>query len=83
MNARSDDDFFAKPGVTHVERASDRELVIRRLFRARPQLVFDAMTQPELLRRWWAPKSLGVELIEVHSDPRVGGTLRGALANLY
>ena len=32
---------------THVERASDRELVLRRTFRARPQIVFDAMTKAE------------------------------------
>jgi uncharacterized protein YndB with AHSA1/START domain len=38
--------------------------------------VYDAMTKPELLRRWWAPKSLGVELFECNSDPRVGGAYR-------
>lgn len=61
---------------THVERASDRELVLRRWFRARPTTVFDAMTKPELLRRWWAPKSLGVVLIECEADLRVGGRYR-------
>jgi uncharacterized protein YndB with AHSA1/START domain len=61
---------------THVERASDRELVITRVFRARPQTVFDAMTKAELIQRWWAPRSLGVELYECSSDPRVGGTYR-------
>jgi uncharacterized protein YndB with AHSA1/START domain len=61
---------------TQVERASERELVIRRTFRARPALVFDAMTKPALLRRWWAPRSLGVELREVESDARVGGAYR-------
>jgi len=62
--------------TTHVERASDRELVLRRTFRARPQIVFDAMTKAELIRRWWAPRSRGVELFECTSDPRVGGTYR-------
>jgi uncharacterized protein YndB with AHSA1/START domain len=66
----------ATTGRTQVERASDRELVIRRVFRARPQLVFDAMTKPELLRRWWAPRSLGVELHECDADVRVGGRYR-------
>jgi uncharacterized protein YndB with AHSA1/START domain len=61
---------------TEVERASDRELVIRRTFHARPQTVFDAMTKPELLRRWWAPHSLGVTLIECEADVRVGGRYR-------
>jgi len=61
---------------TNVERASDCELVIRRVFRARPAIVFDAMTKPEYLRRWWAPRSLGVELYECDADVRVGGRYR-------
>jgi len=71
MNAAQKNEF-----ETQVERASDRELVLRRTFRARPQIVFDAMTKPELIRRWWAPRSLGVELFECDSDPRVGGAYR-------
>lgn len=63
---------------TQVERASDRELVIRRVFQARPTTVFDAMTKAELIRRWWAPKSLGVVLYEVEADVRVGGAYRYA-----
>jgi uncharacterized protein YndB with AHSA1/START domain len=61
---------------TEVERASGRELVIRRFFHAPPRLVFDAMTKPELLRRWWAPRSLGVALIDCEGDVRVGGRYR-------
>jgi uncharacterized protein YndB with AHSA1/START domain len=61
---------------TQVERASERELVLRRTFRGRPATLFDAMTRPELLRRWWAPRALGVELFECHADARVGGTYR-------
>jgi uncharacterized protein YndB with AHSA1/START domain len=71
MDARDD-------GKTHVERADDRTLIIRRAFRARPETVFDAMTKAELLRRWWAPKSLGVVLFDVESDVRVGGRYRFA-----
>lgn len=63
-------------GRTDVERASDRELVIRRVFAARPEIVFDAMTKVELLKRWWPPKTLGVELYECESDVRVGGRYR-------
>ena len=69
-------DAKADEFTTHVERASDRELVLRRTFRARPSIVFDAMTKAELIRRWWAPRSLGVELFECTSDPRVGGAYR-------
>lgn len=66
----------AAVGRTDVERASDRELVIRRIFRAPPALVFDAMTKPEFLRRWWAPRTLGVQLFECDADVRVGGRYR-------
>jgi uncharacterized protein YndB with AHSA1/START domain len=66
----------ARTHRTEVERASERELVIRRVFRARPRTVFDAMTKPELLRRWWAPRSLGVVLIDCQADVQVGGRYR-------
>lgn len=75
MAERSPSNPNGKPG-TEVERASDRELVLRRMFRARPGTVFDAMTKPELLRRWWAPHGLGVELFDCQSDARVGGGYR-------
>lgn len=64
------------PFQTEVARVSDRELEIRRFFRARPVTVFDAMTRAELMRRWWAPRSLGVIVHELESDPRVGGRYR-------
>ena len=41
---------------TRVERASDRELVVRRVFDAPARIVFAAWTTPALLMRWWAPK---------------------------
>jgi uncharacterized protein YndB with AHSA1/START domain len=61
---------------THVERIAPNELQIRRAFRARPATVFDAMTRPEFLKRWWAPRSLGVELYSAEVDLRVGGRYR-------
>jgi uncharacterized protein YndB with AHSA1/START domain len=63
---------------TIVERTSDRELVVRRTFNAPARIVFEAWTRPELLKRWWAPKSFGVSLFECESDLRVGGTYRYA-----
>jgi uncharacterized protein YndB with AHSA1/START domain len=63
---------------TTVERTSDRELVVTRMFNGPAHIVFDAWTKPELLKRWWAPKSLGVSLFECESDLRVGGTYRYA-----
>ena len=72
MSEKSDRD----PYTTQVERASERELVLRRVFRAPPALVFDAMTKPEYMKRWWAPRSLGVTLFECTVDLRVGGGYR-------
>jgi len=54
----------------------DREIVITRLFDAPRQLVFEAMTKPEHVRRWWG------NLDDKHSVPvceidlRVGGKWR-------
>jgi uncharacterized protein YndB with AHSA1/START domain len=53
-------------------------LVVTRTFNAPAHIVFDAWTKPELLKRWWAPKSFGVSLFECESDLRVGGTYRFA-----
>jgi uncharacterized protein YndB with AHSA1/START domain len=61
---------------TTVERTSDRELVISRTFEARARIVWDAWTRPELLKRWWAPRSLGVTLFSCEVDLRVGGRYR-------
>ncbi|HEX3343821.1 MAG TPA: SRPBCC family protein [Polyangiaceae bacterium] len=62
--------------LTTVERASDRELVVTRTFNAPARIVFDAWTKPELLQRWWAPRSLGVTLFQCEADVRVGGRYR-------
>jgi uncharacterized protein YndB with AHSA1/START domain len=61
---------------TTVERRSDRELVVTRTFNAPARIIFDAWTKPELLKRWWAPRSLGVSLFSCEADVRVGGSYR-------
>jgi uncharacterized protein YndB with AHSA1/START domain len=61
---------------TTVERKSERELVVTRTVNGPARLVFDAFTRPELLKRWWAPKSTGVFLRSCEADVRVGGTYR-------
>jgi uncharacterized protein YndB with AHSA1/START domain len=63
---------------TIVERTADRELVVRRTFNGPAKIVFDAWTRPELLKRWWAPRSYGVSLFECESDLRDGGAYRYA-----
>jgi uncharacterized protein YndB with AHSA1/START domain len=66
---------------TIVERRSDRELVMTRTFNGPARIVFDAWTKPELLKRWWAPKSLGVSLFSCEADVRVGGSYRFAFGH--
>ena len=61
---------------TLVERASDRELSVTRVFNAAPSVVFKAWTQPDLFKRWWTPKSSGMTLVSCEMDVRVGGGYR-------
>src|SRR3984957_16393333 len=61
---------------TAVERKSERELVVTRTFNGPARMVFEAWTKPELLKRWWAPKSTGVTLLSCEADVRVGGRYR-------
>lgn len=75
MDARKSEPTSAKNRTT-AERTSERELVVTRTFDAPARIVFEAWTRPELLRRWWVPKSIGVSLLSIEADVRVGGTYR-------
>jgi uncharacterized protein YndB with AHSA1/START domain len=66
---------------TTVNRKSDRELVVTRTFNAPARIVFEAWTKPELLKRWWAPKSTGVSLLSCEADVRTGGSYRFELGH--
>ena len=61
---------------TTVERKSERELVVTRTVHGPARIVFDAFTKPELLKRWWAPKSTGMSLLSCEADVRFGGRYR-------
>ena len=61
---------------TTSERRSERELVVKRTFDGPARIVFEAWTTPELLMRWWAPKSFGITFISCEADVRTGGTYR-------
>jgi uncharacterized protein YndB with AHSA1/START domain len=61
---------------TTSERTSGRELTVTRTFNGPARLVFEAWTKPELLKRWWAPKSLGITFISCEVDARTGGSYR-------
>ena len=61
---------------TTVERKSERERVVTRTFNAPARLVFDAWTRPDLMKRWWVPKSVPMSLVSCEMDVRVGGKYR-------
>lgn len=61
---------------TTVERKSERELVVTRTFNAPARIVFEAWTNPELLKQWWAPKSFGLSFLSCEADVRTGGAYR-------
>src|SRR5215204_4974611 len=62
--------------ATSVDRRSDREVVVTRWFNAPARLVFEAWSRPELFKRWWAPKSMGMTLHSCEMDVRTGGRYR-------
>jgi uncharacterized protein YndB with AHSA1/START domain len=76
MAARERSEPGAVKNRTSVDRKSDRELVVTRTFNGPVHLVFDAWTKPELLMRWWAPKSFGVSFISCEVDARTGGSYK-------
>src|SRR5580700_3428422 len=76
MDAKRENEPTRMKNRTTVERKSEREMVITRIFSAPARIVFEAFTKPELLKRWWAPKSMGMTLLSCEADVRVGGTYR-------
>src|SRR5215469_1172572 len=76
MDARTESDTSSMKNRTTAERKSERELVVTRTFHAPARIVFEAWTRPELLKRWWAPKSIGITFISCEVDARTGGTYR-------
>lgn len=60
---------------TTLELPADDEIRISRTFDAPARIVWEAVTTPEHIRRWWAPKSRG-EMTECAVDLRVGGAWR-------
>ena len=81
MDAAKESDQHVKTNRTDVQRKSERELVITRILNGPARLVFEAWTKPELLKRWWAPKSMGVRLLSCEADVRVGGQYRFAFGH--
>ena len=54
--------------------AGEPVIIVRRFFKAPPELVYRACTESEYLRRWMGPRRL--EVTECEVDLRVGGSWR-------
>ena len=76
MGATTASEAAAVKNRTMVERKSDRELVVTRTINGPARIVFEAWTKPELFKRWWVPKSMGVSLHSCELDVRAGGKYR-------
>ena len=63
------------PGEVNVTTPTDREVVVTREFNAAPDLVFEAFTRPELVKRWLNGPS-GWSMVRCDIDLRVGGRYR-------
>jgi uncharacterized protein YndB with AHSA1/START domain len=61
-------------GSAKVTLPADDQILISREFAAPPRLVWRAITEPELVRRWW-PGKRG-EMVSCEIDLRVGGRWR-------
>lgn len=61
---------------TTLEKTSDREVTVTRTFDAPARLVFQAWSNPELFRKWWVPRSMGMTLRSCEMDVRTGGSYR-------
>jgi uncharacterized protein YndB with AHSA1/START domain len=53
---------------------SDREIVMTRVFNAPRELVFEAHSKPEHIKRWWGPRGYTVPVCDM--DFRTGGAWR-------
>jgi uncharacterized protein YndB with AHSA1/START domain len=61
--------------VTDAPSPDPTVLRVERTINAPPQVLFDAWTSPEVLRRWW-PAGADWQTPVAEVDPRVGGRLR-------
>ena len=76
MNARIGSESGPAKNRTTAERTSDREVVVTRTINGPARIVFEAFTKPELFKRWWVPKAMGMTLLSCDMDVRVGGKYR-------
>lgn len=61
---------------TTVQKKSEREVLVTRTFDAPARVVFEAWSKPELFKKWWVPRSMGMTLRSCEMDVRTGGKYR-------
>lgn len=66
----------ANSGTFTTTTPTDREIVLTRVFDAPRGLVFDAMTKPEHVKRWWGLLDERYSVPTCEIDLRVGGAWR-------
>src|SRR3977135_2849586 len=64
-------------GALQVSVPTEREVVMTRVFDAPRRLVFDALTKPELFKRWFGPPGWSLAVYE--TDLKVGGAGRSGV----
>jgi uncharacterized protein YndB with AHSA1/START domain len=64
-------------GTDATTTTEERVLVIERVFNAPRELVWKAWTDPEMMKRWWGPRTFTAPAVEV--DFRVGGKSLAAM----
>lgn len=63
------------PGALEVRAEGEYEIVMTRMFQAPPSMVFEALTKPELLKRWmFGPDGWSLSVCDI--DLRPGGLYR-------
>jgi len=65
------EEVMKQSAALEISTPTAREVVLKRIFDAPRQLVFEALTTPELLKRWYGPKGWTLILCEI--DLKVGG----------
>lgn len=66
----------ANSSTFQVSTPSDNQIVMTRLFNAPRELVFEVMSKPEHVRRWWGNLGPGYSVPVCEIDLRVGGKWR-------
>ena len=51
--------------------SNDQVLTIERTFKASPEALFDAWTNPEILSHWWGPEDVSIPVLDL--DVKEGG----------